>query len=187
MINWEFVKDWTPIVISVIVFITSVIFSTFALIISLITLYIAHLRGPNIQVADSGGWVVPSYSSFGPDKNEGSIDINLLFVNSGNRSGILYDINITFANIIYQIVYKTPLKRILPIVISPGQGEQFKPTLMTAKPPEKTWVDTLKDQEYLEIELTFKTSTSFPWNKIKKKFLKIDIQGLKKIVAQRKL
>lgn len=49
MIDWETVKDWAPIVIS-----------TIAIIMSLVTLYVAHLRGPNIQLADPGGLYLPS-------------------------------------------------------------------------------------------------------------------------------
>lgn len=44
MIDWDVVKDWAPIIIS-----------ATAILISLVTLYVAHLRGPNIQLADPGG------------------------------------------------------------------------------------------------------------------------------------
>jgi hypothetical protein len=176
MIDWDVVKDWAPILISAI-----------AIFVSLVTLYISHLRGPNIKVADPGEWIIPAYTSFGPDNNEGSVDFNLLFVNIGNRSGILFDINIKHTDIIYQIGYKIPLSNILPIIILPGQGEGFKPILMTAKPSEKTWTDTLKGKEYLEIELVYKTSTSFPWNKDRRKNLRIDIRDLKEFVKQSKI
>lgn len=176
MIDWEVVRDWTPIVISAI-----------AIIISFVTLYVAHLRGPNIQLADPGGLYPLSYSSFGPNENEGSIDINLLFINVGVRSGILFNINLQTANIIYKVVYKPSLNKILPIIIPPGQGEHFKPILLTAKPSDKTWVETLRDHEFIQIELIFKSSTSFPWNRTKKKNLKIDIRNLKEYVDQSEL
>lgn len=93
MIDWVWAKDWAPIIISAI-----------AIIISLITLYVAHLRGPNIQFADPREWIKPSYYSFGPGENEGSIDINLLILNAGIRSGILFDINIPNTSIIYHFL-----------------------------------------------------------------------------------
>ena len=80
MIDWEIVKDWAPIIISAI-----------AIIISLATLYVAHLRGPNIRLADSGDRFIPIEEYIRSEGRSAAIRLNLLFMNMGNRSGILFE------------------------------------------------------------------------------------------------
>jgi hypothetical protein len=169
MIDWEIVKDWAPIIIS-----------TAAIIISLVTLYVTHLRGPNIQLADPGDLYSPAKSYLGNEQNIAFLVINLLFVNSGNRSGILYKYDIPKGDLLVDISHEDPTpKKLLPLVITAGEGITITPYLRLAKPGDKEWENVLVNREHVKIEFVYKTSTGFPWNKTKKKKMEIDIHDLK--------
>lgn len=160
---------WIPIVISAV-----------AVVISLVTLYIAHLRGPNIQLADPGDLYSPARSYFGSEVNIAYLVINLLFVNSGNRSGILYEYGIPKGDLLVNISHEDPTpKERLPLVITAGEGIPITPYIRLAKPGDKKWDSVLRDREHITIEVVYKTSTGFPWNKTKNRELKIDIHELK--------
>ena len=169
MIDWETIKDWAPILISAI-----------AIIISIITLYVAHLRGPNIQLADPGDLYSPVKSYFGNEQNIAILVINLLFVNSGNRSGILYKYDIPKGDLLVNISHVDPIpKKLLPLVITAGEGFPMPPYLRLAKPGDKEWENVLVNREHIEIEVVYKTSTGFLGNRTKMKKVRIDIHDLK--------
>jgi hypothetical protein len=169
MIDWDLAKDWLPIFISAV-----------AAIISLVTLYIAHLRGPNIQLADIGEIISPVYQYIDLNLRTATILVNILFVNGGNRSGILYDYQITGADFLSQVQYDDPQpETILPTVISAGNGLRFKPKIKVLLQRGEDWFGNLKNIDFITVEITYKTSTSFPWNRMKKHKIKVGIEGLK--------
>jgi hypothetical protein len=170
MIDWKVVLDWAPIVISAI-----------AIIVSLITLYVAHLRGPNIQLADPGDTYPISDFSLGT--KAGRLDLNFLIVNAGIRSGILFSLSIPTSNFIYDFYYKDNFDSKLPMIIPSGQGKNIKIAIAIAKAPDKTWIDILNDYDYLPLEVNYKSSTSFPWNRNNNEKFKIDISNLKEFAS----
>lgn len=137
MIDWEIVKDWAPIIIS-----------AAAIIILLVTLYVAHLRGPNIRLADSRDKFIPTEQYIESMGRSAIIDLNLLFMNMGIRSGILFDFDISGSDYLsyHQNEYSQP-DVVLPKVIGPGEGLRVLPRVTLRLPPNKSWEDFLGTQK----------------------------------------
>lgn len=152
MIDWEIVKDWAPIIIS-----------AAAIIISLVTLYVTHLRGPNIRLADSGDRLIPIEEYIRSEGRSAAIRLNLLFMNMGNRSGILFEYSISGPDYIryHQYEYEEP-ETILPSIIQSGDGIYVTPSITLQLPSELNWEDFLETKKYIEVEVRFKTNKTFP-------------------------
>jgi hypothetical protein len=166
MIDWETVKDWAPIAIALI-----------AVIVSLVTLYIAHLRGPNIRLADPGDLISPERSTYERNENIATLAINLLVINLGNRSGIVHKLEILKGDLFVQAIYKEHVN--YPFVVHAGQGFHILPVITIAKPADLSWKDTFRNRDYVTIEVTYNVNTGIFWNRSKKSVLKIDIKDLK--------
>lgn len=161
--------DWAPIILSAI-----------AIIISLVTLYIAHLRGPSIKLAESGGLYSPVKSYYGSQENTAVLVINLLFVNSGNRSGILFEYGIPKGDLFVNATHEDPApKKLLPVVITAGQGFQITPYIQIAKPGDESWENVLSNREFVTFAVNYRVSTGFFWNRDKKRELRVNIHELK--------
>lgn len=114
-----------------------------------------------------------------------TIELKLLFANYGNRSGILYTIDIPKPDLVTVIQYEPKLEENLPAVIPPSQGMSYEVTIfLTQVSIEKTWKDIWEDKDSFVVEVIFKGSTSFPWNKIAKKKIFIDFQELKNLAER---
>lgn len=108
------------------------------------------------------------------------IELKLLFANYGNRSGILFNINIPKPDLVTVVQFDPHLEENLPIVIPPGQGKSYEVKLFLTKVSmDTTWTEIFKDKEHWEMEVIFRKSRSLPWNKTVHKKIRISIQELK--------
>lgn len=157
-----------------------IVISVIAIIISLVTLYVAHLRGPNIRLADSGDKFIPAEQYIESQGRSAIIDLNLLFMNMGIRSGILFDFDISKSDYLsyHKSEYSEP-DVVLPAVIGPGEGLRVLPRVTLQLPSDTSWEDFLRTKKYINVEVIYKPSTSYPWRRSKKHKIEVDIYRIR--------
>ncbi len=101
-------------------------------------------------------------------------------MNMGNRSGILFEYSISGPDYIryHQSEYEEP-GTILPSIIQSGDGIYVTPSITLQLPSELNWEDFLETKKYIEVEVRFKTSKTFPWSRSKKNKIQVDIKHIR--------
>jgi hypothetical protein len=110
-----------------------IILSVVAIIISTITLYMAHIRGSNIILATNNSKYYTK--GFGGDEHNRKYEYRVIVANIGIRSGIFFDINIRNVNCEYKNIPKENIFLLLPKSLSPGETMEI--TYQVIIPNEK--------------------------------------------------
>jgi len=149
-----------------------------ALLISVITLYLAYLRGPNIYLAIPKKKypcfkVIPNYlidhSYFY------GLKTRLLIVNLGLRPGILFDFNLHHSDEIGSFEMEPSPEEFLPISISPGEGIPIVLEIYINMDANYLQDKTLK-KEVVIIQAKYFVSASFGRMLRKKAKVNIDLE-----------
>jgi hypothetical protein len=174
--------------------IASTILACLALIISVITLYVTHLQGPDIQLAEN----VETYPIYDlihgfPDqvltsnmtienRNGGYITCyefwtKILILNDGIRSGVLFDLR--FSNPSDQAVklYLEPdPKTSLPTAVGPGEEWSTKLYVRIFAPLGS--IQEIQEEAISNIEISYRKSMSLQKPKTKSATIKFDLSML---------
>jgi hypothetical protein len=164
----------------------SLMIAIISLVLSVLTLYFAHLRGPNISVA------IPNdvYSLHGlhtqtlrpvPKRNNGGhyvILSNLLVANTGISSGVLYSFRVdpNDSAVFHYELHPHP-DRELPTTIPPG--ESWKTTLsIQISSGQKSWMEFAESKQTINMKVSYLASASLG-RKIRREIeLKISLAAL---------
>ena len=159
------VIDWT---IPVVAFVS--------LTISLMTLYLAHLRGPSVSLATSGK-VYPCHGfSYDPARNSFTVSSRLLVANTGNRSGVLFSFRLDPANEHVLSYHLDPQpEKALPLPLPPGDGWTTC-VRIEFRPKAGPWEGFLARIDTLQMQAVFSASASFGRVQHKRIKLKIDLK-----------
>ena len=157
----------------------SVFISAAALCISLLALYLTHLRGSNMTLAEPGKLFQISGLEYMRYINGFKIVINLLIVNIGNRPGILFDFHLDPADAsIVEFTYSPNPWEVMPILLSPGGHWKVKISIVV-KNDDKPWKSFAESKTTLDMIAFYKANSSFGWVKQRRKKVKIDLRSLK--------
>jgi hypothetical protein len=161
-----------------------------SLFVSLLTLYLAHLRGPNINLAVPGK-VYPCHKVYPgtllitsrlDEINCFVVVSNLLVANTGLRPGVLFSFQVDQEDsaVVHHEFEPSP-DRLLPLTLSPGEGFRTRLSLQTTSESEQ-WRDFLKRKRAISVRITYRVSTSLGRNKSKTEELRIDLAPLREHV-----
>ncbi len=133
----------------------SLFFAGISVIVSFITLYLAHIRGPKFV------FVIPNspYPVTGYHSDQNTLEFELLIVNTGIRSGILYEIRILPDKIFVQpqsssTEFGSNQEKWLPKVLTPGQEWKGKAQVTLG-------LNSIESQKYLASNDTVKLTISY--------------------------
>jgi hypothetical protein len=170
----------------IIVFIVNWILPIVALVISFISLYFAHLRGPDIYLVMHGK-KYPTikvkdhyYTREKSNESDGFFEIlsRFLVVNTGLRPGILLDFRfVSLEQFIDRIEFDPRPESILPIPISPGEGIQIE-TSIFIKMETEFLSDTPSKKNTLKLRANYLVSASLGRKIRKNKTIFIDLTRL---------
>jgi hypothetical protein len=157
-----------------------------SLLLSVITLYLAHLRGPNINIAVPDH-IYPIHGLITQTmRNPPKADIaghyvivsNLLIANTGISSGILYSFRIDPDDkaVFYYELDPNP-DRELPITIPPGEGWQTRLSVQISS-GQKSWLEFVEGKKTINMKVEYLVSASFGRKRQKKAELKINLVPL---------
>lgn len=151
---------------------------------SVSTLYVAHLRGPKIE------FIIPAnpYPIRGHSGDDSGIStfIEPLLVNTGNRPGILYGIQLTpDKNLPLTVEYINIPDMSLPRLLLPGDEWRGKIyiNLFYQSGPEK--LKYLKSHPTVRLTLAYDHSATFPTRQTTSQKIQIRVEDFRKIDAER--
>jgi len=110
--------DWNVSVLAII-----------SLVVSIITLYLAHLRGPNIFIPSKSKSLSPFSIKLNNFDLNHFVEVNascrILFINNGIRPGILYSVEMKPMHLFNCYNIQPDILTALPVCIQPGESFEF--------------------------------------------------------------
>lgn len=167
--------DWTISVLALL-----------SLVISVTTLYLAHLRGPNISLAAPGkiypchGLTTTALQPISKEDQHGHFVLvsRLLIANTGLRPGILFGFRLDPADnaiVTYELDPRPEV--MLPMILPPGEGWQTLGSIqITSK--SQPWKNYLESKKTITMQAVYCVSTTFWHKKEKTVELNIDLAPL---------
>ncbi len=156
------ISDWTVSIASFV-----------SLAISLITLYLAHLRGPDIKLTIQGKIFPCKGFSYNGLDDSFTIDTRFLVANTGNRSGILFDFRLDPANDSVRSYRLDPRpENELPLPLLAGEGWATSAHI-GVKPRIGSWDNFLPRIDTLQMRAMLVTSASF--GRVIHRYVKLNI------------
>jgi len=158
-----------------------------SLVVSVVTLYVAHLRGPNINLAMPGKKTYPCqglrhgslHTAADESQARGDIlDANLLVANAGNRAGILFSFRLDPRDSRVTDYICAPLPEWeLPRVLPPGEGWR---TRVSVQIPDNAdlYRDDLRSPKALQMDVVYRVSASLGRTREKTTKVYIDLAPL---------
>lgn len=202
-------NEWTALrtIAAYLAILVSCVLTIPALIISVVTLYVAHLRGPKIKLAKaerphkcSGVVHAPNPQEYDPDRLQdvygdpiqdpeaARLDTNIIVANQGNRSGILFDFivhpgNETARDVIRYIKLTPAPDEELPISLRPGEG--WKTTLsMYVKSKSTTLEDFVGEKQILLVQAEYWASSGLFGRQHKQEDFRVELESLRQALIQ---
>jgi len=168
--------DWTISVLALL-----------SLVISITTLYLAHLRGPNISLATPGKEVYPCHglttTTLQPINKEEQhghfvLESRLLVANTGLRPGILFGFRLDPAdNAVVTYELDPRPETMLPMILPPGEGWQTLASIQITSKSEP-WKNYLESKKTVSMQAVYWVSTTFRHKKKETTKLNIDLAPL---------
>ena len=160
-----------------------------SLIISLMTLYLSHLRGARTILAKPGK--IYSCQNFyvdfaGSPSVEYTVETKLLFQNIGNQPSILFEFNpISHGNEAICHRLKPHPDSSLPVALLPG--EDWSTTLsVDIKTTSGSLDEHFSGKECVQLQSTYKTNASFGRIRTKREKINIDLKPLRDDIKKNK-
>ena len=165
----------------------TVVLALASLVVSFLTLYLAHLRGPDINLAVPGklyychglksGSIKPDIS--GNHWSHFVLESNLLIANTGLRPGVVFSFRVDPADsVIVDYGLDPEPETIYPVALLPGESLAMKLSVQIRPKPE-TWPVYLARERSVQLRAVYLVSTSFGRTKEKIVKLPIDLAPLK--------
>lgn len=162
----------------------TILISIASLILSILSIYLAHIRGPQITL------VIPKkLHPITNTRNEKStfhhvIVVKFLIANTGIRSGILNSIELSSKEKIFSSTYIDPnIINELPKILQPGEGFNLSYDIVLRLDDEIEWMGYLATHKSFEIEIIYSHTTTFNPRKISKQKIILDISHIKSIYS----
>ena len=156
--------------------------SIISLALSIISIYLAHIRGPKISL------VIPKkpypITNTRDDKStfHHVITVTFLIANTGIRSGILNQLDISSKDRIFSSASINPLIiKELPKILQPGEGLNLTYDIVFKLNSEIEWREYLAKRKNFEIEVIYSHTTTFNPRKTSKQKIIFDIDYIKNI------
>ncbi|MCZ7553353.1 MAG: hypothetical protein M5U05_12340 [Anaerolineales bacterium] len=154
------------------------VFTGLSFMVSLFTLYLAHLRGPNIKfVIPTSQYHVEGVSGEGGQHN---LHIKLLIANLGIRAGVLYEVDFSsrdhaFHSVELEIRQGGPL----PKVLSPGDGWHGGAIVIFMLNSIDEWHDYINQQDKATITIKYAHSSTFRSRVVSQNNINIDLSYIR--------
>ena len=169
----KIVVDWTVPIMALL-----------SLFISVLTLYLAHLRGPVISLVIPGEPYPIAKTRDEPNFHH-KVTINVLIANTGNRPGFLYHLNISSADKIYSSThFDPPVSETLPTTLVSGAWYKVRCTMVFRLSSEEEWREFLTMHEMTRIFVMYSCSTTFRSRVTKKRLIEIDLAHIARFYQQ---
>lgn len=155
-----------------------IILSSIAVGISVVTLVVTHLRGPDIKVVTAHSLYPIRGLMYDNSAKLAFFEVNLLVANLGVRPGVLFQLMVDAVNHEITAILQGPATESLPIVIQAGDGWQTILRLALSPAPE-TWTNFLAAHEYVTLSARWKATASFGRERNETKEIRIDLSPIK--------
>jgi hypothetical protein len=154
-----------------------------ALVVSIITLYLAHLRGPSIKLARPGGLFDLKGIEWLDGHSTVGLDVRLLVANVGNRPGVLFWVKVAVHDQAIREHPTTPRSEDeLPRLLLAGEGWTTDVRLVV-HPRDGSWNAFFQEHDTLDFDVIFLASASLVGVKQPSEKVRVRLDALKKEVG----
>jgi hypothetical protein len=163
----------------------SVLVSFLALVVSGISLWVAHLRGPNIEIARPGRTWPPKGEEFGLDAENYALEVRILVANTGVKPGVLFGLQLeAMDGSIKGHPLAPPPEDSLPMVLEAGKGWTTVAKITVGRGAE-TWKEYTEKRKAIRMKISYLASCWTGGNKSKSTIMDVDLAPLRaSIMAQ---
>lgn len=139
----------------------ALVLSIISVVASVITIYLAHLRGPNVRIAVPGDYFPLRGLAFDPNTRRAMADVSVLVANEGIRPGILFSLHLDPVD--EEIRSFKPQEgslENLPTILLAGDGLKTGFSAGIA-PTDGSWEEFLGSKKTVRVKATYRCTASF--------------------------
>jgi hypothetical protein len=161
------------------------ILALISLVLSVLTFYVAHVRGPVVELAEHISPYPYHHMIWDGSSDRYTLVSKVVFASTGNRPGILYSVGVDSKDQYIVAVRSDPNPaESLPIALPPG--EDWRATVDTyVAAPSGDWNRFLGDSQTVSIMVKYRVSAAFGRKIDKARILRFDTTEIKKHIRKR--
>lgn len=150
-----------------------------SLLLSILTLYLAHLRGPKISLIVPRNSYTPIGATNVQPEFQHKLTIKILIANTGIRSGILYNVEVSSKEKVVSFLNLMHSPNSLPTVLQPGEGWNSNIDIVLILSDPNKWKEYVLAHQFVKIKIKYEHNSFFGFYTYGKKTINLDITHLK--------